>query len=115
MQVDECAADMHYTTHPVCVMIHGNGGAYYSFPQFGAQKGFKIGRMHHLKEPTDPDTVRREVDDADIAVLREVVADCFPSANGKVLKTSTCMFTNTPDHHFLLDRHPRCPQVCMVV
>lgn len=91
--------------------MHRNGGAYYSFPQFGDQKGFKIGRMYHLQEPTDPDKVRREVDDRDIGILREVVADCFPAANGRVLKSSTCMFTNTPDLDFLIDQHPRCPQV----
>lgn len=91
--------------------MHSNGGAYYSFPQFGAQNGFKIGRMYHLNESTDPDAVRRDVDDRDIALLREPVADCFPSANGRVLKSSTCMFTNTPDLHFLIDKHPQLPQV----
>jgi sarcosine oxidase len=25
----------------------------------------------------------------------------------------TCMFTNTPDHHFVLDLHPEYPQVSM--
>jgi sarcosine oxidase len=111
MQVDESEFPMHYTTHPVCIMMHANGGAYYSFPQFGAQKGFKIGRMFHLNESADPGAVRREVDDRDIDILREAVADCLPAANGNVLKTSTCMFTNSPDLDFLIDKHPRCPQV----
>jgi sarcosine oxidase len=111
MQVDETESAMHHSTHPVWYMLHSNGGRYYGFPQFGSQKGFKIGRMNHLKETADPDNVRRDVDDADIRVLREALEDCFPSANGRLLNSSTCMFTNTPDEHFLIDLHPRNPQV----
>ncbi|MDQ2785659.1 MAG: FAD-dependent oxidoreductase, partial [Chloroflexota bacterium] len=29
-----------------------------------------------------------------------------PGAAGDVLWTLTCMYTNTPDRHFILDRHP---------
>jgi glycine/D-amino acid oxidase-like deaminating enzyme len=113
IQVDEfeSGSAMHHTTHPVCIMMHRNGGAYYSFPQFGSQKGIKIGRMFHLNESTDPDAVRRDIDDRDVAILRVAVADWFPAANGRVLKSSTCMFTNTPDLDFLIDKHPRFPQV----
>lgn len=111
LQVDETVTKLQHTTHPVWIMRHRNGGDYYGFPQFGDQPGLKVGRMHHLREQTDPDAVRREVNDADIAVLREAVADCFPCADGAVLKSSTCLFTNTPDHHFLLDTHPAAPNV----
>eukprot|EP00892_Ulva_mutabilis_P004975 jgi/Ulvmu1/284/UM001_0288.1 len=113
-EVDESVSPLRHTSHPVWIMGHSNGGDYYGFPQFGDQPGFKIGRMHHLREKTDPDAVRREVDAADIAVLREVVADCFPCADGAVLQSSTCLFTNTPDSHFLLDKHPAADNVVMV-
>lgn len=109
--MDEAVSKLQHTTHPVWIMAHRNGGDYYGFPQFSDQPGFKIGRMHHLREKTDPDAVRREVDEADIQILREVVADCFPCANGQVLNSSTCIFTNTPDHDFLVDLHPTAPNV----
>ena len=111
VQVDETVSKLRHTTHPVWIMAHRNGGDYYGFPQFGDQPGFKIGRMHHLREQVDPDAVRREVNTADIDILREVVADCFPCANGRVLNSSTCLFTNTPDCHFLIDLHPSAPNV----
>jgi glycine/D-amino acid oxidase-like deaminating enzyme len=30
---------------------------------------------------------------------------------GRVLAASVCMFTNTPDENFIIDRHPRHPNV----
>ena len=32
---------------------------------------------------------------------------------GSTLALQTCLFTNTPDGHFILDRHPDYPQVSM--
>jgi len=73
--------------------------------------GFKIGKYHHRGEPADPDRMRRTFDREDEAVLREGVARYFPEANGPALAMKTCMFTNSPDEHFILDTHPQWPQV----
>jgi len=35
----------------------------------------------------------------------------LPDANGELLSTAVCMYTNTPDEHFILDHHPKYPQV----
>lgn len=35
----------------------------------------------------------------------------FPAANGELLSGAACMFTNTPDTHFILDKHPAHEQV----
>jgi sarcosine oxidase len=59
----------------------------------------------------DPDTVRRECDERDEAVLREGVRRYFPEANGPTLAMKACMFTNSPDEHFIIDRHPEHPNV----
>ena len=32
-------------------------------------------------------------------------------AHGAVMKMETCMFTNTPDGHFIIDTHPEIPQI----
>jgi sarcosine oxidase len=41
-----------------------------------------------------------------------VVLDRYlPGAGGAVLATLTCMYTNTPDRHFIIDRHPAHEQV----
>jgi sarcosine oxidase len=35
----------------------------------------------------------------------------LPAANGELQSTAVCMYTNTPDEHFILDYHPEFPQV----
>ena len=85
-------------------------GRYYGFPVFGIP-GFKIGRYHHLEEVADPDHMEREVTKEDEDILRAAASRYFPKANGTVMTLKTCMFTNTPDEHFIIDLVPGLPQV----
>ncbi len=87
-------------------------GHYYGFPVYGIP-GFKFGRYHHRNEPTDPDAVDREIHPEDEAVLREGIRRYFPDADGPTMAMKTCLFTNSPDEHFILDRHPESPNVCI--
>ena len=87
-------------------------GRYYGFPVFGVP-GFKFGRYHHLEELTDADTVDRECHPRDEAILREFAAKYFPSGNGPTMALKTCMFTNSPDEHFIIDVLPEHPQVTL--
>jgi sarcosine oxidase len=87
-------------------------GRYYGFPIFGIP-GFKIGRYHHLEEVVDPNHVEREVTLEDEEILRVAAAKYFPKANGTLMTLKTCMFTNTPDEHFIIDLVPGTPQVSM--
>jgi len=80
-------------------------GRFYGFPIYKIP-GFKIGKYHHRKECVDPDFMDRVCGREDEHVLREGVKRYFPSANGRTLLLKACMFTNTPDEHFLLDTHP---------
>ena len=97
---------------PVFVMTTPSG-TYYGFPESGVP-GFKIGKYHHRSEAVDPDTMSHVVDPSDEAVLRECVRSVFPGADGPVLRSSTCIFTNTPDEHFIIDRLPDSPEVLVV-
>jgi sarcosine oxidase len=85
-------------------------GRYYGFPVYGVP-GFKIGRYHHLEERIDPDRFDREPNLADEAVLRVATERYFPDAAGPTMALRTCIFTNTPDEHFIVDRLPGLPQV----
>ena len=85
-------------------------GNYYSFPTFGVP-GFKIGKFHHLNESTTAESLDRDCRDEDEAVLRQAVARYFPDANGPTMALTTCMFTNTPDEHFIIDALPGFPNV----
>jgi sarcosine oxidase len=44
-------------------------------------------------------------------VLREFAERYFPEGCGPTMSLHTCMFTNTPDHHFVIDLHPDYEQV----
>jgi sarcosine oxidase len=85
-------------------------GRYYGFPVFGVP-GFKIGRYHHLGEATTPDTIDRNVTRRDEAVLRSAVSRYFPEADGPTMALKTCLFTNSPDEHFVIDSLPDHPQI----
>ena len=65
--------------------------------------GFKLGRYHHRNEVVDPDTADRECHPEDERLLREFAARYFPDGTGPVLSMATCLFTNTPDEHFVVD------------
>ena len=85
-------------------------GRFYGFPVHGIP-GFKIGKYHHRQQQVDPDTIDRDCDAQDEAAVREGITRYFPDADGPTLSMATCMFTNTPDEHFILDRHPESPAV----
>jgi sarcosine oxidase len=84
-------------------------GNFYGLPATG-QPGFKIGRHGHLHEPADPDAVDREVHARDEAVLRGALARYFPEGDGDAVKLTTCLFTNSPDEHFVIDTVSESPR-----
>ena len=85
-------------------------GRYYGFPSF-LIPGFKFGKYHHRGEQVDPDTVNREPEPEDEELLRAFARRYFPEGAGPTLMLKACMFTNTPDRHFILDHHPAHPEV----
>jgi len=85
-------------------------GRFYGFPIYGVP-GFKVGKYHHRDERVDPDQMDRECHPADEEVLRVGISKYFPDANGPTLAMKTCLFTNSPDEHFIIDVHPEHPEV----
>lgn len=87
-------------------------GRYYGFPQWQVP-GFKLGRYHHLEQHTDADGVDRSIHEEDETPLRVFAERYTPDAAGPLLETKVCMFTNSPDEHFIIDLDPEWPQVVM--
>lgn len=87
-------------------------GRYYGLPIFEVP-GFKVGKYHHLFEPIDPDRPDFECHPTDEKLLRDFVLRYFPDAAGPTMGLRACMFTNSPDEHFILDLHPEFPQVAI--
>jgi sarcosine oxidase len=85
-------------------------GRYYGFPSF-LIPGFKFGKYHHRGGTADPETVNREPEPEDEELLRSFAGRYFPDGAGPTLMLKACLFTNSPDRHFILDRHPAHPEV----
>jgi sarcosine oxidase len=85
-------------------------GRFYGFPVFGVP-GFKFGKYFHLNETGRADEIDRQPHDRDEQLLRSFAQRYFPDGCGPTMDLQTCMFTNTPDHHFVIDVHPDYPQV----
>ena len=85
-------------------------GKYYGFPVYGIP-GFKFGRYHHLEEDVDPDAIDRRPNARDESGLRQFAEKYFPDGAGATSSLKACMFTNSPDEHFIIDRLPDAPQV----
>ena len=88
---------------PVFIWEDEPGRFIYGFPELG--DGVKVAR-HHEGEQVEPDHVRREVTDDDVRPIRAVLGRLIPGANGRLLDSAVCLYTNAPDSHFVLDFHP---------
>ena len=88
----------------------GKKGVYYGFPmlpvgRFGGPIGLKLA-YHYPGTGTDPDYIDRTINDEDEADLVNAVNKFFPEGYSSTLAMKTCMYTNTPDEHFILDFLP---------
>lgn len=93
-------------------LIDVEEGSFYGFPLHDGH-GFKLGKYHHRFEPIDPDDPDRSVHAEDEALLRAFADRYFPDGAGPTEMLKACMFTNSPDEHFVLDRLPDVPQVAV--
>ncbi|MEM9789314.1 MAG: N-methyl-L-tryptophan oxidase [Planctomycetota bacterium] len=63
---------------------------------------------HHYQGPTTtPDTVNRRPEPGDIDDFLPALRRFLPDAAGEVVDVRVCLYTNTPDGHFIVDEHPR--------
>ena len=90
--------------HPV--YIHGGERQIYGFPAIdGPRGGVKVAFFRKGVVCT-PDTIDRVVHEQEIAEMREEVTRLLPALDGPCVHSATCMYSNTPDQHFVIARHP---------
>ena len=95
---------------PIWAIDRPEGGVYYGFPILNDTPGFKLA-VHCAGEPTDPDTIDRVAQPNETKELREMLGRFIPGADGPLLEASVCMYTNSPDAHFIVDHHPQHAKV----
>ena len=107
---DESSVSYHTAKFPIFAHEFTPGILCYGFPRL--PRGVKASIMHGGELSDSPDDVRRNVDETDIAALRDSLRPVLPAlAESRVIGTTTCLFTNTPDTDFIIDFHPAHPRV----
>jgi len=87
-------------------------GIHYGFPIIDDQKAMKIG--HHFPgQAGTPRTLDRNPRPGDFQPLMPVFDTFLPSGRGPVAGAMVCMYTNSPDGHFIVDRHPEHDNVVL--
>ena len=85
----------------------------YGFPLSGpASEGVKVA-VHGLPEECTPESVRREIRVEDEAYIRARLAGTLPRLAGRLIRAETCLYTMTPDEHFIIDAHPEHSNVTL--
>jgi sarcosine oxidase len=95
---------------PIYIWEHATNRIFYGFPELG--EGVKVGR-HHEGEITTPEDLRRDVGPEEVEAMRALLRRFMPTVDGPLQTTAVCMYTNTPDSHFLIDFHPNHPHVLL--
>jgi sarcosine oxidase len=80
-------------------------GYFYGFPVLD-QNGAKVARHYGAPELNRPAEVTREIVPADEEPLRGFLRDHLPGIDGPLRRTAVCIYTLTPDRHFVIDLHP---------
>lgn len=85
----------------------------YGFPAEGHTDGVKFASDARV-EPIEPDALNRTVDASYSAALRAYAAERMPDLSGEVTYAHACLYTNTPDHDFIVDSVPGRPGVFLI-
>ena len=89
---------------PVWFIQIEQGQNLYGFPLVDGGFGVKVAEHNHLDETT-LDVVSRDPTLNDRTILRQELRKLLPDAAGPILGMRVCLYTNSPDGDFIVDRH----------
>jgi sarcosine oxidase len=96
---------------PIFIWEPDDGNMFYGFPAQDDDRGVKAAFFRAGGVSTSPETIDREVREEEIGFLRGYLADHIPELAGRCLDARACMYTNTPDEHFVISVYPDNPRV----
>ncbi len=94
----------HYSNMPNTGWDLDNGMEFYTQPNI-ENKGFKVA-MHHNGKFISEDDLNRESNADDLSIVQNFLEEYIPLANGKIIDSRVCVYTNTPDLDFIIDFYP---------
>jgi sarcosine oxidase len=89
-----------------------HGKLLYGFPT--TETGIKVAIHYGGVQRTTPEEIERTLREEDVQLLRRHAERYLPDLLGDLMKAEVCMYTNTPDLHFIFDSHPRHDNVLVV-
>ncbi len=95
---------------PIYIWEMDDGAQFYGFPAQPGVPGVKVA-FFYKGVPCDPNDVNRVVSEDEVARMRAALLPRLPSLSGELRGTATCLYTEVPDHHFVIAAHPRHPNV----
>ena len=98
---------------PIFIWEPDDGNWFYGFPAQEDERGVKAAFYRAGGVPTSPETIDREVHGEEIDFIRTYLARYVPELADRCLDARVCMYTNTPDQHFVIAVHPDHPQVAI--
>ena len=98
---------------PIWIYEPDDGNMFYSFPAVDGADTVKAAFFRADGTPADPETIDREVHEYEVEFIRGYLGRHVPAMDGELVAAKTCMYTNTPDQHFVVSRHPDHPQVAV--
>ncbi|MFI9504454.1 N-methyl-L-tryptophan oxidase [Nocardia sp. NPDC052566] len=104
--LDPVGGTAAFEDQPIYIDEDAAGAQIYGFPAIdGPAGGVKVAFFRKGIECT-PDTIDRVVHPHEVREMRERAATVLPALDGPPVHTATCMYSNTPDEHFVIARHP---------
>jgi sarcosine oxidase len=85
-------------------------GVFYGLPAVDP-RGVKLGEHSGGRPVSDPLHVDRSIDVEDQRAVEQFAAAYLPGVTTRCTDHTVCLYTMTPDAHFIIDRHPAHPHV----
>ncbi|UCM88830.1 N-methyl-L-tryptophan oxidase [Streptomyces marincola] len=92
--------------HPVYVWEAPEGTQIYGFPALDGPGGGAKVAFFRQGIPCTPETIDRTVHPEEVAEMAAFAGARLPALPGRLLRAVTCMYTTTPDEHFVIAPHP---------
>ena len=86
------------------------GGPFYGLPMSDF-RGVKVARHYGAPEVATPNDIDWTVGPRDTEPVLKFLKAHMPGVEGPPSFGQVCLYTLTPDRHFVIDRHPKHPQV----
>ncbi|MCH2180401.1 MAG: N-methyl-L-tryptophan oxidase [Mariniblastus sp.] len=109
-QIDR--VDIKYENGFPCFLFETADGCFYGFPELD-RLGMKLAEHSGGQAVLDPSSLDRQVDPHDQTRCEQFLDEHFHFTKRRLVHQSACMYTMSPDGHFVIDRHPRFDNIVL--